>query len=46
MLGCTSICPETTYQKLESQRTHKTMDLYGMFEQKFMWVWLQLNTNF
>ncbi len=31
MLGCASICPETTYQKLESQRVYLTlltMDLY------------------
>ena len=31
MLGYVSICPETTYQKLESQRVHLTlltMDLY------------------
>ena len=31
MLECTSICPETTHQKLESQRVYLTlliMDLY------------------
>ena len=30
MLGCTSICPETTYQKLESLRAYlslKNMDV-------------------
>ncbi len=34
MLGCTSICPETTHQKLESQRVYLTlltMDLYAIF---------------
>ncbi len=33
VLGCPSICPETTCQKLESQRVYlsiKTMDLYVM----------------
>ena len=33
MLGYVSICPETTYQKLESQRVHltlKTMDLLSL----------------
>ena len=33
ILGCMSICPETSCQKIESQRVYlsiKTMDLYVM----------------
>ncbi len=37
MLECTSICPETTHQKLESQRVYLTLltvDLYVIFRVK------------